>query len=634
MAATVPLCCNLCPQEPEFSDLSHLLTHVSSKGHLAHYLKAQLRGRHELGIRQKLDVYDQWYKHYNIQQLLSQRLSAKVSKQGTGKERENSTKPAKRTRARRSRIKTSVSPHPQRSPLKNEPAIDPQLANSHLRLQHGLAIPSHPNDVGESDRPHTYVPRMSDWQTGTHAESQQTRFAPSNPGLEKDVDEDYFKSFIASPARADYPDLPELKKHVPWSPPSQGVGKPRRIRASPARGVFQVDRGDYDQDEVTLLHSPTLKGIKWPGMSLFDSASLDAQRQRNQKKDRSILEQMAHNSICVEQMEDIYWPDGSLKKRRLITGNVDSSPTSQPSPVSKPSRRKLHGFSSLHVLILSVAKLTLSGVRAVNPRSVLADLDTNGPRVPKKRGRKPKVVESSSHNAGNRIPFEARLAHLDSRLPGYCSPTEVKIGSKKPLLGGNSSVQPHRRAFRVFNDVSSQSPQDSHDGFGKKQDLFGYNISSHNSDAKRGASCTHEDVGPLGWYNELRSYINTPVPSEDSENQPPPQTSVAHGEHLEGTKGRVTQRYFSVTGTEEPQFFDSMPPQMGFGGMAGPRYRGATLNPLNPLNPYFRALQPQSPNPWDLSARGPPCTDNEQHQRQIVPRAVALKREVGEPKNP
>ena len=57
----IPLSCYICPQEPDFSDLSHLLTHVSSKGHLAHYLKAQLRGREEADVRQKLDTYDQWY---------------------------------------------------------------------------------------------------------------------------------------------------------------------------------------------------------------------------------------------------------------------------------------------------------------------------------------------------------------------------------------------------------------------------------------------------------------------------------------------------------------------------------------------------------------------------------------------
>ena len=337
MASTIPLRCNLCPQEPEFSDLSHLLTHVSSKGHLAHHLKAQLRGRHEVDVRRKLDVYDQWYERYNIQQLLSQRLSAKVSKQGIEKPRDKSTKSTRRSRARRTQTKISTSPHSQPSP-----AIDPQLSSSHLHFQYGFGFPSHSVQAGESDRQQAYVPRMSGWQIDPKAGLQQINYAPDDTEPGKDVDEDCFKSFVTSPARADDPDLPELKKLIPPCQPVTDIEQPRSLQASPARGLSTKDQTYYKQQiEVDPLQSPTLKGIKWPGMSLFDSASLDAQRQRNQKKDRSILEQMAQNSTSVEQMEDIYWPDGTLKKRRLITGNVDSSPTSQPSPVSKSARRKL-----------------------------------------------------------------------------------------------------------------------------------------------------------------------------------------------------------------------------------------------------------------------------------------------------
>ena len=344
MAATIPLCCNICPQEPDFSDLSHLLTHVSSKGHLSHHLKAQLRGRHEVDIRWKLEVYDQWYEQYNIEQLLSQRLSAKVSKQGVEKEYGKSTKPTRRSRNRKSRFKSSTSPHLQPSPVKNEPAIDPQLSNSHVRPQPMSEFSIDSTQPYHDDKPQPYVPRMSDWQIDTHAASQQNCYSPSNTDPGKGLDNDCFRSFVRSPSRADFLELPETKRHIPWSQPLQTEDQPGRLQGFHARALFQVERKDHHSLEADPLHSPTLKGIRWPGMSLFDSASLDAQRLRNQKKDRSILEQMAQNSMSVEQMEDIYWPDGSLKKRRLITGNVDSSPTSQPSPMPKRSRRKPDTF--------------------------------------------------------------------------------------------------------------------------------------------------------------------------------------------------------------------------------------------------------------------------------------------------
>lgn len=44
---------------------------------------------------------------------------------------------------------------------------------------------------------------------------------------------------------------------------------------------------------------------------------------------------------------------------------------------------------------------------------------------------------------------------------------------------------------------------------------------------------------------------------------------------------RITQRYFSVTGNQAPQYFSTLPPQMDFGGLSEPRYYGSTLNPLN-----------------------------------------------------
>lgn len=68
-----------------------------------------------------------------------------------------------------------------------------------------------------------------------------------------------------------------------------------------------------------------LKGVLWPGMAIFDSATPTARRRRNQKKDASILEQLEASSLVVQPTETIWLPDGQLKKERLITGDVDSS---------------------------------------------------------------------------------------------------------------------------------------------------------------------------------------------------------------------------------------------------------------------------------------------------------------------
>ena len=353
----IPLRCYICPQEPDFSDLSHLLTHVSSKGHLSHYLKAQLRGRHEDDVRQRLDAYDQWYEQHQIEQLLSQRMSAKASRHNISSERKPSTKPTKGARKLKSRTKDVASPAAQRSPVKTEPAIDPRLSHSQAP-RYALDLLLHPISLDLGTKSQAYVPHMSDWQAHTHVESHQSGHTQSNassehfttgPPLYNDADSaednDYFKTFIRSPTRTAYLGSPELKPSIPMSQPLQDMEQRGRLQTVEARVMFP------DEDEVELLNgldptrSPLLKGIKWPGMSLFDSAGADAQRLRNQKKDQSIIERMAQNSSVVEQMESIYWPDGTLKKRRFITGNVESSPASQPSPQPKRPRREFEKIS-------------------------------------------------------------------------------------------------------------------------------------------------------------------------------------------------------------------------------------------------------------------------------------------------
>ena len=351
--AVIPLRCYICPQEPNFSDLSHLLTHVSSKGHLAQYLKAQLRGRCEDDVRQKLDIYDKWYEQHQIEQLLSQRLSAKVSRHSIKSERKPSMKPPKGARNLKRRIKDIASPGSQRSPVKAEPTIDPQLSHSQATPEYVLDLLLHPIGLDPGNHPQMYVPHMSDWQTHTYLGSPDASHIQSNAchedyGADSTLDNDadsvtgkgYLRTFARSPTEIAYPEAPELKPSIPMSQPLCDSKQPGRLQSFNAGALFQCEDKLEDLDDLDPTRSPLLKGIKWPGMSLFDSAGADAQRLRNQKKDRSILDRMAQNSSIVEQMEHIYWPDGTLKKRRFITGNVESSPGSQPSPPPKRPRRK------------------------------------------------------------------------------------------------------------------------------------------------------------------------------------------------------------------------------------------------------------------------------------------------------
>jgi hypothetical protein len=85
---TIPLICTLCPKNPNFSDTSHLLTHISSKSHLAARFKLQIRCQTEKEARDRLDDFDIWYQSNNLDSLLSDRLAIKEEKKAA-KERKN-----------------------------------------------------------------------------------------------------------------------------------------------------------------------------------------------------------------------------------------------------------------------------------------------------------------------------------------------------------------------------------------------------------------------------------------------------------------------------------------------------------------------------------------------------------------
>lgn len=77
--------CIICPKKPNFSDISHLLTHVGSKGHLAHLHGLQVRSHQELDAAHQLGFYNQWYQEHGMAALLSERLQQKEHKRAVRK---------------------------------------------------------------------------------------------------------------------------------------------------------------------------------------------------------------------------------------------------------------------------------------------------------------------------------------------------------------------------------------------------------------------------------------------------------------------------------------------------------------------------------------------------------------------
>lgn len=73
----IPLVCFICPKNSHFSDLSHLLTHISSKGHLHNMFQLNLSREIDEAADLSLTEFETWYKQNNISALLRARKTAR-----------------------------------------------------------------------------------------------------------------------------------------------------------------------------------------------------------------------------------------------------------------------------------------------------------------------------------------------------------------------------------------------------------------------------------------------------------------------------------------------------------------------------------------------------------------------------
>ncbi|KAL7950807.1 hypothetical protein V8C42DRAFT_131339 [Trichoderma barbatum] len=83
----IPLLCTVCPETPRFSDVSHLLTHIASKGHLHHETQTKLKAHQDISASVSLQQYEQWYKDNGIERLLVERMKAKQLKEAARNKR-------------------------------------------------------------------------------------------------------------------------------------------------------------------------------------------------------------------------------------------------------------------------------------------------------------------------------------------------------------------------------------------------------------------------------------------------------------------------------------------------------------------------------------------------------------------
>ncbi|TKX22723.1 hypothetical protein C1H76_5040 [Elsinoe australis] len=391
LTASIPLRCNICPKKPGFSDISHLLTHIASKAHLSTYYKIKVRSGQEDASRLVIDEYDAWYARYRIEDLMSERMNLKEHKRKQKARQASNATPFRSVSAAGMPTVTpfhNVSEAHRPDGFDYHDQVDPLLHDSVIKQELGAE---------------SITPSVEYDEFGLPAPTWPTFQCTYNPfGLQHFPAEDDDDSL---PTIMSYPDTPSSR-------PTQYLD-----------GISLYAGDDVETEhDAKAKDSALLKGVIWPGMDLFDSATPEMQRKRNQKKSLDVVDRLEATSKEIEATEVVYTTEIIVQKSRPITGLPHSSvspvkrPSTPPAKVRKiNSRRKPLASRDANSGAVPTARKTrartTSGRGSIKTKqdenrvdSILGDTSSK-PR----RGRKPKARTVSN----NDVPIQATTHDMD-----------------------------------------------------------------------------------------------------------------------------------------------------------------------------------------------------------------------------
>jgi hypothetical protein len=256
---------------------------------------------------------------------------------------------------------------------------------------------------------------------------------------------------------------------------------PSLVMRSPSDTTFELayqnPSADIDSTILGASEASKLKGVLWPGMHLFDAATAETRRERNQKKDGSVLMQMEKASKDVHPTEVIYSDGWTPIKQCPITGMVeDSSPLKNESPLPKKTVRN--------------RRQALVEISANIPRNAKKSIKVEQPRATHRRH----GARDLTNNASPSLPGSSNRTFSATR-PRF-SPMEHEAKEFKLTVadfgregnGGNSTIfhdkeNPNHHHHPFLNTTTEQRAT----GF---PPLAGSQMRSHLSQAGRQIPCT------------------------------------------------------------------------------------------------------------------------------------------------
>ncbi|KAF2456683.1 hypothetical protein BDY21DRAFT_40712 [Lineolata rhizophorae] len=309
--ANMPLRCNLCYKASSFSDLSHLLTHCLSKGHLAQHQKFRLRAEEDPEAKARIEAYTKWKETYGVDKLMAERVKEKEKKRAK-----------QRASAPGSRRST---PLPSTLPLAFPPALPSALPGYH------------PQSGGDTIYPHIPLPFVKLEPPGTPPQA----FPYGGTAIDGT-----FGNGGVAPSMQSWPTMSHV---APFSTQGFDSTSSETSDKYTTASVSVTDESPYsieETDDMIVLEHNKLKGIIYEGMGIFDSATPEMRRKRNQKKDNSVVAQLESNSFDVDALEMVFSPKGTFRKTRKISGlpcsdDEGSDFEGSPEPIPPPRRQAL-----------------------------------------------------------------------------------------------------------------------------------------------------------------------------------------------------------------------------------------------------------------------------------------------------
>ncbi|KAJ5902271.1 hypothetical protein N7495_002799 [Penicillium taxi] len=410
--------CIICTAKPTFSDISHLLTHVASKAHLSFYFKLQVRSHQEEEATQLLEEYDAWYNDNGLAVLLSERMRTKEGRK------------MKKAPRQASKAPVAGNPRPQR--------------------KSGRSTTKASNSASDTYFPDLLDPRLAGPSDNIKPDAEEdssfylTSYPPATPlaNTHPTLRIECVPSGLTQPMymgnstdwHGEHPYEPRHNAHTsmnalqtPLRTRRHAASDPIPLAESQSQDVFHEDEQNEVADEKTRAEEISrLKGIFWPGMDIFDSATHQMRRKRNQKKDANVLKLLEKTSSLVEPTELIFSPAGTLRKERVISGNVeDDSPLKGETPVPKKriSRPK---------------------------REVLRQVDPNIPLAQDRKGSK-KVVTQNLNGKVQQIVVDTTGSPRRLNDMADFGPPKHTIDDEFDISMQELGKRP-RQAFTIFSD--------------------------------------------------------------------------------------------------------------------------------------------------------------------------------------